>query len=96
MTPLDKADLEVLFNKTFIPIRNSLVVGESLKDSEGRRWRFDAVEPDEEHKETMLYLLHHGEYYALIAVTPLADENIEVRYEIRLQGVEHVGDKKED
>jgi len=93
MTPLENADLEFLFNKTFIPIRKSLVVGESLRDSEGRRWRLDAVEPDEDNKDTMLYLLHHGEYYALIGVKPLPDGNIEVRYEIRLQGEEHVGEK---
>lgn len=93
MKALHDVDLEVLFNKTFIPIRNSLVIGESMKDSEGRRWRMVAKEPDEEHPETMLYLMHHGEYYALIAVTPLADDNIEVRYETRLEGAEHVGDK---
>lgn len=93
MIALEKAELDELFNKTFIPVRSSLVVGESFRDTEGRRWRVMAIEPDEEKKDTTLYLLHHGEYYALIAVTPLADGNIEVRYEIRLQGAEHVGDE---
>lgn len=93
MKALHGVDIEVLFNKTFIPVRSSLVIGESIKDTEGRRWRLVAKDPDEQHKETMLYLLHHGEYYALIAVTPLSEDNIEVRYEIRLEGEEHVGDK---
>lgn len=95
MTPLDKADLEVLFNKQFVPIRDNLVVGESMKDAEGRKWRLHARE-ENETADVVIYLLQHGEYYALITVKPIADGNLEIIYQIRMEGAEHDGSKDKD
>lgn len=90
VTPLEKMDLEKLFNKHFVPIRDSLVIGEAMKDSEGRKWRLQARE-ENDTADAVIYLFQHGEYYALITVKPLADGKLEILYQIRMEGAEHDG-----
>lgn len=90
VTPLEKVDLETLFNKTFIPIRHNLDLGEAMRDAEGRRWILDAREEVVE-ENGVVYMFRHGEYYAFITVVERPDEKLEVQYEIRLKGAEDVG-----
>lgn len=90
VTPLEMMDLEKLFNKNFVPIRDALVIGESMKDAEGRKWRLEARE-EIEGDNSVTYLFQHGEYYALMVVKPLADDKLEINYQIRVEGAEHDG-----
>lgn len=95
VTPLEKVDLSHLFDKTFIPIRHELDIGEAMRDTEGRRWVLDAREENIE-ANAVIYLFRHGEYYALITVMVRPDEKLEVNYEIRLKGAENVGGENQN